>query len=173
MGPSEVCDVGARIDRGFTALQIRVVLLCALVALLDGIDTQSIGVAAPALASKLGIPLSAIGPVLSAALFGAMFGALAFGPLADRLGRKRLLCFATAVFGVFTLLTAQAETYWTLVLCRFLAGAGLGGAVPCFVALTSEYVPTRRRALVVSMQYAIALVGRAIQGLDPGERQAA
>lgn len=164
MTPRPSCDIGELIDRGFSPLQLRVVLLCALVALLDGIDTQSIGVAAPSLAAKLGLPLPAIGPVLSAALFGAMFGAMAFGPLADMLGRKRLLCLATAGFGVFTLLTAWADSYWTLIACRFLAGMGLGGAVPCFVALTSEYVPAHRRAMVVGVQYAVFPLGGMVGG---------
>ena len=70
-----------------------------------------------------------------------MVGALSFGSLADRFGRKRMLVVATVLFSVFTIATALANTFGTLLVIRFLAGIGLGGATPCFIALASEYAP--------------------------------
>ena len=60
----------------------------------DGIDTQSIGVAAPFIAEELGVKLANFGPIFSSALVGATVGAASFGPLADRFGRKTLLIIA-------------------------------------------------------------------------------
>src|SRR5271170_1409780 len=103
-----VVNVNETIDRHpVTAYQIGVLVLCMLVALLDGYDTQAIGYTAPAIAQALNLPRQAFGPIFSAALVGAALGALSFGPLADRFGRKRFMVTAVILFGVFSFLTAQ------------------------------------------------------------------
>jgi AAHS family 4-hydroxybenzoate transporter-like MFS transporter len=151
-------------DRGLSQFQIAVVLLCSLVAILDGADTTSIAIAAATIAGLLNFPMSAFGLVFAAGTLGAMLGAMTFGPLADRFGRKRLLIVATVLFGVFTFLIAHADSYATLVLYRFLAGLGLGGATPCFLALVSEYVPRQVRGTVVSVLWAAFPLGIMLGG---------
>ena len=119
---ARVINVTQLIDeRELSRPQMVTIFLCGLVALLDGMDTQSIGVAAPFIIKALALKPGQFGPVFSAALFGAMVGALAFGPVADRLGRKRLMVVATALFGIFTVLTALAHSYNSLMVYRFLA----------------------------------------------------
>jgi AAHS family 4-hydroxybenzoate transporter-like MFS transporter len=158
-------DVTALIDRGdLGGFQLRIVVLCGLVALLDGADTTSIAIAAAAMAGKLGVPMSDFGLIFSAGTLGAMLGAMAFGPLADRFGPKRLLLVAIVIFGVFTLLTAHADTYGHLMTCRLLAGIGLGGATPCFLALVSEYAPSRMRGSVVAALWAAFPLGVMLGG---------
>ncbi|WP_285296059.1 MFS transporter, partial [Klebsiella pneumoniae] len=71
---------------------------------------------------------SALGPVMSAALVGLAVGALTAGPLADRIGRKKVLIMSIVVFGGFSLLTAFATSLNQLTLLRFLTGLGLGAA---------------------------------------------
>ena len=140
------------IDEGpITRFAVRICLLCAAVALLDGSDTTSIGVAAPLIAKELNLSQANLGPLFSSATFGMMVGALSFGPLADSFGRKRMLVVASVIFGIFTAATAFATTFPALLLVRFLAGIGLGGAAPCFIALASEYAPKARRAMVTSL----------------------
>jgi AAHS family 4-hydroxybenzoate transporter-like MFS transporter len=149
--------------------QVTVIVLCGLVALLDGFDTQSIGIAAPQIAAALGMARPALAPVFAAALLGAMAGALTMGPLSDRVGRRRVLIFATVFFAVFTAATAQATSYETLIAYRFLAGVGLGGATPCFIALTAEYAPARLRGAVISAMWAGFPLGGVVGGLvNPG-----
>jgi AAHS family 4-hydroxybenzoate transporter-like MFS transporter len=158
-------DVAGLIDdRPISALQIRVFILCALVALLDGVDSQAIGVAGPLIAAQLKMPMGAFAPAFSAGLFGAAIGALAFGPVADRVGRKPMLVFATGLFGVFTCLTALADSFSVLVIYRFIAGLGLGGAIPCFVTLSAEYAPKHQRARLVSLLWAGYPAGNAVGG---------
>ena len=135
-------------------LQILVFVLCAAVNLLDGMDTQSIGVAAPFIAAEMGLKLAEFGPIFSAALLGAALGAIGFGAVADRVGRKPLLLVALLIIGAFTVLTAMAPSKPALIGLRFLAGVGLGGATPCFIALTSEYAPARSRAMWVTLMWA-------------------
>ena len=162
---ADTVDVTALIDRGnLGGFQFRILVLCGLVAVLDGADTTAIAIAAAAIAGKLGVPMSDFGLIFSAGTLGAMLGAMAFGPLADRFGRKRLLLVTTVMFGVFTLLTAHADTYGHLMACRLLAGVGLGGATPCFLALVSEYVPSRMRGSTVSALWAAFPLGIMLGG---------
>jgi AAHS family 4-hydroxybenzoate transporter-like MFS transporter len=117
--------------------QIRIIVLCSLVALLEGFDVLAMGAAAPAMAKPLHIAPNQIGFLFSAALFGLMLGAFGLGPIADRYGRRCVLIGATAAFGVFTLCTAIAGTLQQVLLFRFFAGVGLGGAMPSFISLAA------------------------------------
>lgn len=158
-------DVASLIDdRPLGGLQIRVFALCALVAVLDGIDSQAIGVAGPLMASEMGMRMSAFAPVISAGLFGATIGALTFGPIGDRLGRRPTLVGAAFIFALFTLLTPFADTLPSLVAVRFVAGLGLGGATPCFITLTADYAPRRQRAMLASLMWSAYPLGNAASG---------
>lgn len=153
-------DISELVDeRPLRPLQIMTIALCAVVAVLDGIDTQSIGIAAPAMAGELHIAPSAFGQVFGAALVGAMVGALALGSFGDKYGRKRVLVLSTLVFAIFTFATPFATSFPMLLALRFAAGLGLGGATPAFVALTAEYAPLRFRGLFVGLQYAAFPLG--------------
>jgi AAHS family 4-hydroxybenzoate transporter-like MFS transporter len=145
--------------------QIRLLLTCAAVLFLDGFDTQAIGFVAPALAREWGVTKVALGPVFSAGLFGLMIGALLFGPLADRVGRKKIIIVSTLAFGLGALVTAFVQDVSTLIIIRFLTGLGLGGAMPNAIALTSEFNPRRRRATMVMIMFCGFSVGAALGGL--------
>src|SRR4030088_960018 len=145
--------------------QIRLLLTCAAVLFLDGFDTQAIGYVAPALAKEWGLTKGALGPVFSAGLFGLMIGALVFGPLADRIGRKKIIVFSTLAFGIGALATAFVNDVNSLLAIRFLPGLGLGGAMPNAPALTSELNPRRRRATMVMIMFCGFSVGAALGGL--------
>jgi MFS transporter, AAHS family, 4-hydroxybenzoate transporter len=159
-------DVGALIDANpMGGVQRTVVVLCGLIALLDGFDLQSIGLAAPIIAQTLHIPPQTLGAVFSAALAGLALGAFGLGPVADRFGRKKVLIAATLCFGVFTVCTALATTLNELIAYRFLTGLGLGGAMPSFIALTAEYAPRHQRATVVAILWGGFPLGGVIGGL--------
>ena len=169
-GPSpndaSTVDVAGFIDgQPVSAFQIKLLLICAAVLFLDGFDTTSIGFVAPALAKEWGISKAALGPVFSAGLFGLMIGALLLGPLADRIGRRKIIIFSTIAFGIGTLATAFVQDVNTLIAIRLLTGLGLGGAMPNTIALTSEFSPHRRRATMVMVMFVGFSVGAALGGL--------
>ena len=159
-------DVAEFIDaQPVGGFQIRLLLTCAAVLFLDGFDTQAIGFVAPALAREWGLSKAALGPVFSAGLFGLMVGALFFGPLADRVGRKKIIILSTLAFGVGALVTAFVHDVGLLIAIRFLTGLGLGGAMPNAIAMTSEFNPRRRRATMVMIMFCGFSVGAALGGL--------
>jgi AAHS family 4-hydroxybenzoate transporter-like MFS transporter len=165
-GSSASIDVAAVIDRvPLSRLQWITILLCGLVAILDGFDTQAIAFVAPVMARELGVELSAFGPVFGAGLLGLTFGAMVFGPAADRWGRKPVILASVLIFGAFALLTPLSTSLTTLMLYRFLTGLGLGGAMPNIIALTAEYSPQHRRATLVTLMFCGFPLGAVLGGL--------
>jgi AAHS family 4-hydroxybenzoate transporter-like MFS transporter len=90
---------------------------------------------------------------------------LLLGPLADRIGRKKIIVLSTVAFGIGTLITFFVNDVGTLFTIRLLTGLGLGGAMPNTVALTSEFSPQRRRATMVMLMFVGFAIGAALGGL--------
>ncbi|WP_397453289.1 MFS transporter [Pseudomonas sp. NA-150] len=158
-------DVQAFINaKPLSAYQWRVVLLCFLIVFLDGLDTAAMGFIAPALSQDWGIDRASLGPVMSAALIGMVFGALGSGPLADRFGRKVILVVAVFLFGVFSLLSAYSSNIDQLLALRLLTGIGLGAAMPNATTLLSEYTPERLKSLLVTSMFCGFNLGMACGG---------
>lgn len=144
--------------------QWRVVILCFLIVFLDGLDTAAMGFIAPALSQDWGIDRASLGPVMSAALIGMVFGALGSGPLADRFGRKVVLVVAVLVFGGFSLASAYSTNVDQLLVLRFLTGLGLGAGMPNATTLLSEYTPERHKSLLVTGMFCGFNLGMAAGG---------
>jgi MFS transporter, AAHS family, 4-hydroxybenzoate transporter len=148
----------------FGSFQGNIVGLCALVAMLDGFDTQAIAYVAPSIADAWQIQSAAFGPIFGAGLMGLTIGALTFGPLADRFGRKALIVLCVALFGFCSLLTASAQSLNELMVYRVLTGIGLGGAMPNIIALTNEYAPARLKATLVTVMFCGFPLGSTVGG---------
>jgi AAHS family 4-hydroxybenzoate transporter-like MFS transporter len=151
-------------EHAFSAFQWTVFVLCFFIVLLDGFDTAAIGYIAPSLIKEWGVARPALAPVLSAALFGLAAGALSAGPLADRLGRKRVLIGSVLVFGVACFASAFAADLNQLTALRFVTGLGLGAAMPNAVTLMSEYCPDHRRATLTNAMFCGFPLGAAFGG---------
>src|SRR5262245_40177137 len=147
-------DVAEFVDgRPVSAFQVRVFACCLAVALLDGLDLQTLGLAAPALMREWNVPPQAFSTVFSAAPAGMIVGALAFGRLADQIGRKRLIVATTLLFGVCTMLTPFAPTLGRLAALRFITGLGLGGVIPNLTSLVTEFAPRRIRGVLTTLTF--------------------
>jgi AAHS family 4-hydroxybenzoate transporter-like MFS transporter len=153
-------DVSQLIDeRPLAPLQKLIIVLCGLVVLLDGYDIQTMALAVPSLASEWGILPSKFGLALSASLIGLMVGAGLLAPLGDKYGRRPLLVGGMALLGLASLGTAFSTVPIHLVVWRFVTGLGLGASIPNGTALTSEYMPARRRAALVTLMFCNMAVG--------------
>src|SRR5580692_12004 len=146
------------------SFQIRILILCALAALLDGFAAQMIGYLAPSLARDMHLGAPALTRIFAWGLFGLMLGALSFGPVADRFGRKPVIVACTLFYGVITLASAQADSGTALVMLRFLAGLGFGGVMPNAISLTAEYAPHRRRGTMITIMFCGFPIGASIAG---------
>jgi AAHS family 4-hydroxybenzoate transporter-like MFS transporter len=147
---SQTVDVAQVIDgQKVCALQVRTFVLCLLVLFADGFDVQGITYVAPAISADWGLARGALRNTFSAGLFGVMLGAILIAPLADRIGRRRILVASCIAFGVFTLLTTLVGSLDVLLPLRFVTGLGLGAAIPNSIALASEYAPKKWRATTV------------------------
>jgi len=158
-------DVRTFIDsQPISGYQWMVTALCGLIVFVDGFDAQAMGFVAPALTADLHVTRAVLATAISSGLVGMMVGALLFGPLADRIGRKPVLIASTVIFGVGALVTATARTIDELALYRLLTGLGMGGAMPNAIALTSEYMPSRYRATAVTAMMCGFSLGAAVGG---------
>lgn len=141
-----------------------ILILCFITVAMDGFDTAIIGFIASDLVQEWGVNKASLGPVMSAALVGLAVGALTAGPMADRIGRKKVLILSIITFGSLSLISAFATSLNTLALLRFLTGLGLGAAMPNAATLMSEYAPQRRRALLVNLMFVGFPIGSSIGG---------
>jgi MFS transporter, AAHS family, 3-hydroxyphenylpropionic acid transporter len=140
-------------------------ILCSAAAILEGFDNQSIGVAAPRLTLEFALTEAQKGFIFSAATFGLFLGAALGGRIADIVGRKRTLVTSLFLFGALSILTALAQGPDSLFVARLLTGLGLGGALPNFIALSSEAVDPRRRVSAVTVVMAGMPFGGALAAL--------
>ena len=128
-------------------------LLCFAIAIFEGFDLQSMGVAAPRMRAEFMLDNAQMAWAFSAAILGTLPGAILGGRFADIVGRKKILIFSILLFGIMSLLTAYAANFSLLLLIRFCTGLGMGGALPMMITLASEAVPDQHKGTAVSVMY--------------------
>lgn len=159
-------DIRALLNRSrLGPFRLRVILMCWLIAVLDGFDVQAMAFVAPVLSDAWQIPRPLMGQVLTASLFGLMLGSVFLGRLSDRIGRRPVLIGSVVLFSIGSLITALSQTALHLILTRCFTGIGLGGAVVTALALTAEYAPERSRATLVTAMFVGFPLGGSIGGL--------
>ena len=164
--PADTINISRLIDeRPLSGLQKRVIALCGFVVLVEGFGTQLPGFVAPALANTFSLSAADLSVFFAIGLVGLMLGALIVSPLADRIGRRWVILVSVFVFGLSSLATAASPSIVVLDLLRFVAGVGIGGALPTAVALTCEYSPHKRRSLMVVVMFNGFILGALTVGL--------
>ena len=144
-------DIPARLDRlPWSAWHWRVVIALGVSWLLDGLEVTVVGSLGPALQrpDTLGLTAAQIGWAASAYIAGAVLGALYFGRLADKLGRKRMFLVTLIVYLIATVLTAFTWDITSFAFCRFLTGFGIGGEYAAINSAIDELIPARLRGRV-------------------------
>jgi MFS family permease len=169
-------SIPARLDRlTWGRFHTLVVIALGITWILDGLEVTLAGAVSPALkeSARLHFSNADVGLVSSAYLAGAVLGALFFGWLTDRLGRKRLFFITLAVYLVATAATALSWSLWSFAVFRFFTGAGIGGEYTAINSTIQELVPARYRGwtdLVINGSFWVgAAIGAAasIVLLDP------
>ncbi|MGA3116831.1 MAG: MFS transporter [Syntrophobacteraceae bacterium] len=149
----------------FSPYQVWISFLCFCVTLMDGFDLTMMGVTMPKIGEYLKVTPAQLGLAVSAGMVGPLVGAVVLGMLADRWGRRKMLFMSALIFGFFTILITQIQNVEQLALLRFLAGVGLGGAIPNALSFGCEYAPSRMRATLTTFMWAGMAFGSAINGL--------
>ncbi|MBO1013318.1 MFS transporter [Achromobacter sp. SD115] len=132
------------------AFQWRVLILCFLIALFDGFDTQAIAFTGPAILAAFDLKAGALAPILTTGIVGMTVGAMTLGLIGDRIGRRPAIMLGLALFGLSTLATAWATDTSHILVLRFIAGLGMGGCTPVLLALAAEYGPARLRGAIMT-----------------------
>jgi len=181
-------DVPARLDRlPWGRFHTLVVAALGITWILDGLEVTLVGAVAGALKQSpvLQFTNTDIGLASSAYLAGAVLGALFFGWLTDRIGRKKLFFITLTVYLLATAATAFSWNFWSFMVFRFLTGAGIGGEYTAINSTIQELIPARVRGwtdLVVNGSFwvgaaigavaSIALLNPALLPVDIGWRAA-
>lgn len=153
-------DVHEVIDNArFNRYHWMVMFWCALLLIFDGYDLFIYGVVLPVIMKEWGLTPLQAGALGSYALFGMMFGALAFGTLADKIGRKKGIAVCFLLFSCATIVNGFASNPTEFGICRFIAGLGCGGLMPNVVALMNEYAPKKLRSTLVAIMFSGYSVG--------------
>ena len=157
---SPTLNINRVIDEAkFAPFHWKVLFWCLLIIIFDGYDLIIYGVALPLLMEEWSLTAVQAGFLASAALFGMMFGAMIFGTLSDKIGRKKTIMICVGLFSSFTFLGAFAGGPIQFATLRFIAGLGIGGVMPICVALTSEYAPKRIRSTLVAIMFSGYAIG--------------
>jgi len=164
-GAMQKHEIGELIDHGELSFeQLRVVVLCGLAVLLDGYDIQTMALAVPSLIVEWELDAAAFSLALSASVIGMLVGTALVAPAGDKLGRRPLLISGMLLVGLASVATAYSQSVEQLVVWRLLTGVGLGMSLPNATALTSEYVPLRTRAFLITAMYISIALGALIAG---------
>lgn len=159
-------ELGTLIEgQRFSGFAIMLVVWSSIAMFVEGFEMQMIGYAAPAMIKALHASKASFSAIFGAGNFGYLLGALLLSSMGDRFGRRRLIVLGVFLFSTFTLAGAYATTLLELSILRFVAGIGLGGAVPNAIALTVEYATRRSKATRISLLYVAYTLGGAGAGI--------
>jgi AAHS family benzoate transporter-like MFS transporter len=149
-------------DSKFNRFHVSLFIWSFMIILFDGYDLSVYGTALPLIMEEWSLTSIEAGTMASYGLFGMVFGAIIFGILADRIGRKKVIIINVFLFSLFTFFCAFADSATTFSVYRFLAGLGLGGIMPNIAALVSDYAPRTMRIKLVSLTLVSFALGGAL-----------
>lgn len=161
-----VIDLTLLIDRQKVgAFHIRILLLCGLCCFVAGFYTVALGLIAPVATAAMGLGAGALGPAFAAMGFGAICGSLVCAPLADRLGRRRVVVTGLSLGAPFLVLTASVNSLPALMRCLFFDGFALMGVVPIVLALAGEFMPRHARVTLTMLVWSGFNLGSIATGI--------
>ncbi|RHW39539.1 MFS transporter [Lysinibacillus yapensis] len=158
--------VNEKIDHSrFRFFHLSLIFWCFFIILMDGYDVVIYGSVVPSLMEEWSITTVQAGAIGSYTAAGTAIGAVVFGLLADKIGRKKVILICTIMFSLFTVLSTFAGGPILFTIMRVIAGLGLGGVMPNVIALSTEYAPKKIRGAIVSFifcGYSIGAIAAAL-----------
>jgi len=149
----------------FNRFHRRLLILGSLVCIFAGYNSQIIAYIVPSALREWQLTPLKAGTMISYGFLGLMVGAAGFGLVSDRIGRKKSIMMVVGVFSVFNSAAYFAPNFEVFCLLRFLAGIGIGGAVPLTITLLSEFAPAGVRARILTAAGGSFTIGWALAGL--------
>ncbi|MEM2213639.1 MAG: MFS transporter [Candidatus Nezhaarchaeales archaeon] len=146
----------------FTSWHVRVTIVCFLGLLFFGFNNYMISASMPQIVSDFGLGDVETGLLLGASFLGMFFGALLFGEVADRIGRRLTFQYTILIYALSTALIAASPNWIFMFLLRFMVGLGLGGLIPVTLAYLSEYLPARVRGRIMAWSISMFSLGIAL-----------
>jgi MFS family permease len=174
--PAITTDIPARLDRlPWSRFHMLIVIALGVTWILDGLEVTIVGAIGPVLqeTGTLGLTAQEIGGTASAYVVGAVCGALVFGWLTDRFGRRFVFYVTLLVYLAGVLLTATSWSFWSFAIFRVITGVGIGGEYAAINSAIDELIPARYRGrvdLIVNGSFwlgAAAGSGASLLFLDP------
>lgn len=166
MSAVQTIDIPSVIDSNrLSRSQLLILMMVGLTVVMDGFDVQSMGYVAPAIIADWGVSKAELGPVFGAGLFGMLVGSLTLSVLADKIGRRPVLIWATVFFSLCMLVTAHVTSIGQLQVIRFVTGLGLGAIMPNALALVGEFSPRHKRVTLMMLVSCGYTVGAVLGGL--------
>jgi putative MFS transporter len=147
-------------------VQGKIFLIAGIGYMFDAWDVTLNGFLTPLLGNEFGLAAGERGLVATANLAGLAIGAVVWGTIADRLGRKKAFSLTLLVFAISSVLAAFSPTWPVFLVLRFVAGLGLGGCIPVDWALVSEFCPRRQRGRVLTTMDAWWPIGATLCGVS-------
>jgi putative MFS transporter len=158
-------SVATRLDRlPITRMHLMAVLVVGLGIFFDLYEVFLAGTVSTALKDDFHVGEDQLKPLLASAFVGAFIGAVVMSRIADRLGRRRAFYLTLAVYSAFSVLAAFSPNVEMLIVCRFLAGLGIGGELPLCDAYLSDLLPARHRGRLIGWAYTVGFCGVPLAG---------
>lgn len=164
-----ITEVSDRIERlPLSTWHVRVAALIGTASFFDAFDAMAIAFVLPVISELWALKAQQIGFLIAAGYAGQMIGAVVFGVIAERIGRRLGLQWAICCMSALSIVCALSPTYYVLMYCRLLQGIGLGGEVPLGATYINEMIPARLRGRVVFLfqaMFAFGVAGSALGAL--------
>ncbi|UAK25652.1 MFS transporter [Sphingomonas nostoxanthinifaciens] len=151
-------------DAPMRGLLIRVPILCALLMVMEGLDSNIISYVGPLIRDEYHLSARMLGAIYSATIFASLAGAAGIAPLSDRYGRRPLLLATSVVLSCCSLAIPFITTAPGLIALRVVVGLAFGAAVPTTFALAADFAPDRRRALIIMLVTSGVALGYVLAG---------